>query len=57
MDQKTDFIAPFAFYAFGRPELARLLLDGYGLKPIPETAGWVFPPIPRRGHLSLFHLL
>ena len=33
-----EFVAPFAFYTFGRPGLSRLLVESYGLPLTPELA-------------------
>jgi hygromycin-B 7''-O-kinase len=36
-DPLYEFIAPLAFYTFGRPELTRALLESYGLRLTPEV--------------------
>ncbi|MCC7264436.1 MAG: aminoglycoside phosphotransferase family protein [Candidatus Latescibacteria bacterium] len=33
-----EFVAPLAFYTFGRPELSRALVEGYGRWPVAEVA-------------------
>ncbi|MBN1879875.1 phosphotransferase [bacterium] len=32
-----EFVAPLAFYTFGEPELASVLIDAYGLEPSPDV--------------------
>ena len=34
-DSLYEFVAPLAFYTFGRPRLTRVLLESYGLELLP----------------------